>query len=140
MNAEEMQRYEVAPSAIWNTLLMMGAGGYDVMERIKGWSAIPAWGKNGWDLGSWPLVIIFWGNRPAKDGNPPTFDIAYYVEGDVTTYKCPTAEIRNQITDTLAFFHWKAQEERWVKDYQTEGDLPPELRGPFSFERMEEAS
>jgi len=56
----------------------------------------------------------------------------------VTTYKCPTLEVRNQITDTLAFFHWKAREESWVEGYESVDALPPELRGPFSWERLEE--
>jgi len=153
MNKNEMQRYEVEPSALWNRLLMTGYSGYDTIEAVegKGWHAIPSWGERGWDLGSWPLVIIFCGNHRIKDDparlDPTkfvqtlhwgdnqvpqvTYDIAYYCEGDIVTYKCPTQKIRSQIIDTLAFFHWKAQEESWVAGIESVDQLPPDMRGPY---------
>ena len=38
-----------------------GAGdGYDWMETLENtaWSILPNWGKDGWDAGAWPLIIV----------------------------------------------------------------------------------
>ena len=131
MTNEEMKQYEAEPSAFWQSVWILGDG-YSVIERAieKGWHVVSSWGALGWDLGSWPLVIMFF--RNTKDGK---FDLIYYCEGDVTLYSCPTREIRERITDELAFFHWKAQDESWVKGYETVDQLPPELRGPYSEDR-----
>lgn len=124
----EFEQYQVTPEA-----LLSGAwiyGGYEAMEFItqtNQWYAVPSWGKSGWDLGSWPLVMVFF--RECKG----TFDVATYCEGDISQYACPTPEIRNAITDDIAFFHWK-----WVAGYETVEQLPPELRGPYG--KMRKAS
>jgi len=89
------------------------------------WRAIPSWGRDGYDLGSWPLVIVFVRNLDGR------FDVIEYVEGDVAMYSCPTADIRKAIIDELAFFHWKHQGEDWVKDYESVDQLPGELKGPY---------
>jgi hypothetical protein len=47
----------------------MGLGesgdGYDRMDSVmdRGWHAVSAWGRDGWDLGDWPLVMYFVRNR-----------------------------------------------------------------------------
>jgi hypothetical protein len=37
-----------------------GGDGYDWMDRVhrSRWAPIPSWGRDGWDLGDWPLVIV----------------------------------------------------------------------------------
>ena len=103
--------------------------GYDVMEAVTdhGWNSVDAWGKPGWNLGSWPLVIVF---VRRQNG---IFQVAEYVEGDVTVYSCPNKWIRQQIIDGLAFFHWKHQDEEWMKAYDSIDKVPldSELRGPY---------
>ncbi len=123
---DELKQYEQDPGAFWKSASMLGDG-YDVLERAqkRGWHLIGSWGKSGYDLGSHPYVMIYHANQ---DG---IFYLVYYVEGDVTMYACPTKEIREQVTDELAFFHWKHQEESWVEGYETSADLPEELRGPY---------
>ncbi|SRR5258708_30207809 len=124
---DELNQYLKEPGAFWKSLPMRGVDGYDTIELAdqRGWKAIPHWGKDGYNLGSWPLVIIFFRDRKEY------FDVIEYVEGDVTMWSCPTKELRQEITDGLAFFHWKHQDEHWVKDYTSVDQLPDDLRGPY---------
>jgi len=46
-------------------------------------------------------------------------------------WSCPTKEIRQQVTDELAFFHWKFSNKEWVWDYTSVDELPDELKGPY---------
>lgn len=107
---------------------MRGDDGYDRIEAAspQRWYAIPGWGRDGWELGSWPLVVIF--HRNTADG----FELAENVEGDVTAYRFPTRELRDQATDALAYFHWRHTHEPWVAGIERFDDLPAELRGPYS--------
>ena len=131
-------RYRVQPEAFWSHARMRGDDGYDIMEpaRAMCWNAIPSWGRNGWDLGSWPYVVVY--HRRAVDG----WQIAYYVEGDLTVYSYPSRELRDAATDCLAFWHWKHEEEDWVADIDSVDVAPDHLRGAFSSRRLdaEEAS
>jgi hypothetical protein len=123
---EELKQYEVKATGFWESTWMFGDG-YDVMEiaESKGWRAIAGWGRDGWDLGSWPYVIVFFRDREGF------FDVIVYVEGDVTMYACPTKEIRQAITNETAFFYWKKRDEEWVRAYKSVDELPEELRGPY---------
>ncbi len=123
----ELAKYEVDPDGFWKMAQFSGGDGYDTMgvaERRK-WHAVPVWGSRGWDLGSWPLVIVYVRNRPGS------FDVAEYVEGDITCWSCPTEETRNAIIDELAFFHWKMTDKPWVENYNSLEELPDELKGPY---------
>jgi hypothetical protein len=59
--------YRVTPEPFWALAQARGKDGYDRIERAvaHGWRAVPGWGRDGWDLGSWPLVVIFHGESPA---------------------------------------------------------------------------
>jgi hypothetical protein len=136
---EHFDTYKVEPTGFWQATWMIG-GGYDVMEVADAhkWAAISAWGKNGWDLGSWPLVVIYFRNTKIKGEETITYDLAYNVEGDVTMWRFPTKELRNTCTDELAFWHWKWAEEDWVKGIESAEQMPDFLRGPFSWKRADE--
>jgi len=125
---EQANAYIVEPDALWEQAYVFGDG-YDVMEAAEeqGWKALSSWGKDGWDLGSWPLVIVFVRNVAGK------FAIVEYVEGDVTQWSCPSKLMQQQIIDGLAFFHWKHSDQAWVKDYESIDEVPldAELRGPY---------
>jgi hypothetical protein len=122
---EELNRSRVTPDSFWQNSWRFGDG-YNAMAHAerRRWHAIPSWGRDGYDLGSWPYVIVFFRNRE------DTVDVVEYVEGDSTQWSCPTREIRQAITDELAFFHWKHNDEEWVKGYDSVDQLPDELRGP----------
>jgi hypothetical protein len=123
---DELNQYEKEPEPFWQDTWRYGDG-YDVMEaaEAQGWRAISSWGKDGYALGSWPYAIIFFRRKDEE------YQLIYYVEGDVTMYACPTKELRQAITDELAFFHSCHQEADWVQGYTSVEQLPPELRGPY---------
>lgn len=124
---EELKQYQVEPDKFWKALPMLGGDGYDDMDSAGkfGFRAIDGWGKDGYTLGSWPLIIIFFREREGK------FDVVEYVEGDVNMWSCPTEAIREEITNELAFFHWKFKGREWVKNYDSVEQLPEELKGPY---------
>ncbi len=124
---DELNQYKAEPGRFWEALPMLGGDGYDDMDMAQkfDWQPIGGWGQDGYNLGSWPLVIIFFREREGR------FEVVEYVEGDVTMWSCPTEEIRQQVTDELAFFHWKFRDEEWVKDYTSVDELPDELKGPY---------
>ena len=132
---DALNQYKVDPGNFWKGLLMLGGDGYDDMELAEkhGWKPISAWGKEGWNLGSWPLVIVFF--RNLKKGDENFYQVIEYVEGDVTMWSCPTKELRQQVIDELAFFHWKFSNKEWVNDYTSVDELPDELRGPYGRQR-----
>lgn len=127
MKQEEMQKYEVKADSFW-AMAFWGYDGYDMMEIAakKGWYAIAGWGKQGWDLGSWPLVIVF--KKRIKDVEN-CYLVAVYVEGDVTQYATPDIETRNALIDETAFFYWKHADREWVKGYDSVESFPD--RGPY---------
>jgi len=125
-------QYRVAPEPFWQLAQIHGEDGYDRIEMAQthGWRAVPSWGLEGWDLGTWPLVVIFHGQ--SADG----FELAYDVEGDVTVYRYPTRELRDAATDCLAFWHWKHDGEDWVDGVESIDAAPNRLRGSFSQKRL----
>lgn len=131
---EELNQYRAEPDdAFWRGAQLYGDNGYRVIEIAEkhGWRALPVWGRGGgWDLGSWPYVIIFHRSRPHE----MTFEVVEYVEGDVTLWRCPSPEVREQVTDELAFWHWKYRGEDWVEGIEHVEDMPAHLRGPFRWE------
>jgi hypothetical protein len=159
MTAEQLladKRWRVENDPRFEIERARGGDGYDVMEAVGGgdpggadvqfgvpkpppirqpsfkWRAVAAWGRDGWDLGSWPLVVIYWREPRAEE-----FDMAYYVEGDVTTYRFDSSLKREVATDGLAFFHWKhAALGPGVEQYGSAEELPRELRGPYSHARL----
>lgn len=93
--------------------------GYDFIDTAGkcGWHAVPGWGEDGWDLGAWPLVIIF-----VRFADAP-YGCMRYTEGDLDVWTFgPTAEGRTALSakvDEWALEHWR----RYPDDSP---DLPPE--------------
>lgn len=109
-----------------------GDDGHDRMAfgRSQGWTPIPAWGLNGWNLGGWPLVVVY---------HRGDTELAVDVEGDIDTYQFSTKEERDRKTDEIAFFHWQAHEVEWVRGIDSQEQMPDRLRGPFSWRRLKAA-
>jgi hypothetical protein len=59
--------------------------GYDWMAEAlpAGWYAESAWGRDGWNLGAWPLVIV----ALYIDEEREHYAVATYVEGDVDVHR-----------------------------------------------------
>ena len=124
-------RHQVDPEPFWAIAHGSGADGYDTMDAAtaRGWTAVASWGQDGWDLGTWPYVILFTRTKAGR------WELAHYVEGDITTYAFPDQATRDTAIDGTAFWYWKAHERSWVADYQRAEQLPPRFRGPFGAER-----
>ena len=107
-----------------------GDEGYDRREFASriGWDAIASWGLNGWDLGSWPYVVVYHRGET---------ELAVDVEGDIDIKEFATCEERDRRTDEIAFFYWKNDEEEWVNGIDSHEQMPPNLRGPFSWSRLD---
>ncbi|WP_460467426.1 hypothetical protein [Calidifontibacter terrae] len=56
--------------------------GYDWMDALDGWQVVPLWGRDGYDLGRWPLLILAVATVGLADS--PVYGVATYIEGDVT--------------------------------------------------------
>ena len=140
--------------------LRSGAG-YDDMElaEARKWHAVSGWGRDGWDLGDWPYVVIYtrtlttcaicganltdgsgdgdnghWQNCKDPVGR---FQVMQIVEGDHDAYAFTTAEDRDAAIDYM--FLWYAAGQRWAPlGYEDraaldagEFDVDPKWRGPF---------
>lgn len=94
----DLNAHRNTPEAFWGLCQAWGMDGYDVMEaaHTRGWHPLPAWGPQQHDLGSWPLVVIYARNRPEG------FDLAEYVEGDVTCWTFMSSPERHRGITELA--------------------------------------
>lgn len=89
----------------------LGDDGYDRLSASlrAGWRALPSWGRDGWDLGSWPLVVV-----TMREGHSPETGAAFYelrtdAEGDLTTYRFGPREDFRAAVDYLAAWYWIAE-------------------------------
>ncbi len=79
------------------------------------------------DLGDWPYVVVY---------HRGEIELALDVEGDIDIEKFPTREERDRSTDEIAFVYWKHRGEEWVEAIDSHEQMPPTLRGPFSWNRL----
>jgi hypothetical protein len=96
--------------------------------RSTGWQPVSSWGRDGWDLGNWPYVIVYHRGET---------ELAQDIEGDITIETLTTAEERDRKTDELAFLYWKNANEEWVQGIDSHEQMPDHLRGAFSWSRRE---
>ena len=116
--------------------------GYDQMEVLedrKGWHAVSSWGCDGWDLGSWPYVIVYV-KRTTDNRMLPR--LATNCEGDFDTYTFATIEDRNAAMDYLFGWYTLAEGSLGWFEGLPEGitredldagtaEIPPAYRGPY---------
>ena len=116
-----------------------GYGDMEVAER-SGWSSIAGWGRDGWDLGDWPYVVISERYRNGK------YEMRQTVEGDTTVYRFDNAEDAHAAIDYL--FLWYGCDSHVGREagltYESRealdaGELTVDerFRGPFSWARNE---
>jgi hypothetical protein len=114
------------PDSVWDT-------GYDWIGALShGWYVVPAWGRSGWDLGSWPLVIV------AHYDRANCYGLAVYVEGDLDVSAYPTRQARDEATDRRAAEWWRYFGDGPDDLPDSDDDLQPHHRGPFSRRRLDE--
>ena len=117
----------ILPQSVWDH-------GYEYMELAErhGWSAIGSWGKDGWDLGAWPYVIIFYRARSESTGN--AWGIGQYVEGDLETKYYETRAAFIEAIDRMAYSHWQFNADQAPPNLPEKfEDLPEEYRGMPQF-------
>lgn len=110
--------------------------GYSDMEAEagRGWRVVAGWGRDGWDMGEWPYVMVY--TRESKPGQTAEFELMQVVEGDRTQYSFGTEADRSAAMDYL--FLWYAAGERWApltgeqREQLDKGELTfdPKWRGP----------
>lgn len=106
--------------------------GYDWIGALSGgWHEVPAWGRGGWDLGSWPLVVV------AHYDSPDGYGMAVYIEGDVEVTAYPTRAERDQATDRHAACWWRYFEDGPDDLPDSDDQLAPHHRGPYSRTRTQ---
>lgn len=111
--------------------------GYDWMAALpSGWHEISGWGLDGWDLGSWPYVIVCsYNNR--SDG---VFAMATYTEGDIDIRAFDNPDERDAAIDEVAVWHWRHGMAEGPEDLPPEGEpLAEHHRGVFSWNRLDAA-
>lgn len=135
--------------------------GYDDMELAisEGWSAISGWGRDGWDLGDWPYVVISVRNVGVTDivkdnercTSASRYQMRQTVEGDTTVYDFASKADRDAAIDCLFVWYGFGQDyDSWAIEGLTSDKrealdagtlrVPAQFRGPFSWKRAEEES
>lgn len=120
--------------------------GYDDMDVAagQGWSAISGWGRDGYDLGEWPYVVISVRDRAVTPADVARrgarFEMRQTVEGDTTVYAFRVPEDRAAAIDYLFVWYGIGRDyEEWAvlgvtsREGLDAGTLrvPVELRGPY---------
>lgn len=104
--------------------------GYDWIERLpRGWHVVASWGEDGWDLGSWPYVVI------AVFASSTEWAHAVYVEGDISVH---THESQGELVaaiDEVAEFYWRTGQYSSPDDLPEGKGLLPRHRGPYGRKR-----
>ena len=114
--------------------------GYDdmVVANGRGWQEHSGWGRDGYDLGDWPFVIVF----------TKGLELLTTCEGDHTYYAFTSADDLEAAIDYLFVWYGMGREyAEWAiegltydkRDALDAGLLrvPEHLRGPFSWARLE---
>ena len=109
----------------------------------RGWRDVSGWGRDGWNLGDWPYVMVYFreaGDKGSLFVPGRRFELMTVCEGDHTMYAFESAEDRDAATDYL--FLWYAAGERWAPltwEQRAELDagtlvVDEKFRGPYRTE------
>lgn len=111
--------------------------GYDWIEQLpRGWHVEPSWGRDGWDLGAWPLVVV----ALLVDEEHDRYAVATYTEGDVTVDRYQSRGALNAAVNEIAEFHWRLGQSLGPDDLPEGSGLLAKHCGPYSQERYERES
>jgi hypothetical protein len=77
--------------------------GYDWMDQLSdGWYAVSSWGRDGWDCGNWPYIIMaHYDNETQR-----LFGMVVYTEGDLDIKEFSTRQERHRATDEWCIWYW----------------------------------
>jgi hypothetical protein len=108
--------------------------GYEWMEQLPpGWHAEPSWGRDGWDLGAWPLVVA----ALFVDEERGRYAVATYTEGDVTINRYRSRGALHAAVNEIAEFHWRLGQSLGPSDLPDGRGLLAKHCGPYSEARCE---
>jgi hypothetical protein len=108
-------------------------GGYDWMEHLpRGWHVEPSWGRDGWDLGAWPLIVV----ALFVDEKADRYAVATYTEGDVEVKRYQSRGALYVAVNGIAEFHWRMEQSLGPTDLSEGQGLQAKHCGPFSWERL----
>ncbi len=111
-----------------------GSGWEWIEEGLpEGWHVEPSWGRNGWDLGAWPLIAV----ALFIDEDRDQYAVATYTEGDVTVSRYQSRGALYVAVNEIAEFHWRLGQSRGPSDLPEGKGLLAKHCGPFSEERHE---
>ncbi len=133
---------DAALAVLLPTIPARGFGdGYDWMDGLNAtpWASIAVWGRDGWDMGQWPYVIVATCNALGEkvEGEPRAraYGVLTYVEGDVDIYVFNDHADRIAKLDEIAQWYWRRSND--VPQAVEIGPLEPELFGSFSWARCD---
>jgi hypothetical protein len=104
-------------------------GGYEWMEEglPEGWYVEPMWGRDGWNLGSWPYVIV----ALFIDDEHERYAVTTYVEGDINVKRYKSRGALYVAVNEIAEFHWRLGQSRGPRDLPNGSGLLPHHTGPY---------
>lgn len=130
----------------------------DVAAHSK-WRAVAGWGRDGWDLGDWPYVVVSVREHDSRECDPicahagdtgtdfcRRFEMRQTVEGDTDVYAFETEADRNAAIDYLFVWYGIGRDyDEWATAGLTSREaldagtlrIPAEFRGPFSWARCD---
>jgi hypothetical protein len=105
-------------------------GGYEWMEEglPEGWYVEPMWGRDGWNLGSWPYVIV----ALFIDDERERYAVTTYVEGDINVRRYKSRGALYVAVNEIAEWHWRFGQSRGPRALPGGGGLLPHHSGPYS--------
>jgi hypothetical protein len=104
-------------------------GGYEWMEAglPEGWHAEPVWGRDGWNLGTWPYVVVALYVDDAHD----RYAVTTYVEGDINVKRYKSRGALYVAVNQIAEFHWRLGQSRGPRDLPEGEGLLAHHTGPY---------
>lgn len=129
----KLEEHVIGNDPFWELARVQGDG-YDRAEYMRRyhWLGVASWGRDGWDLGDWPYVMVF------VNATTPSmlhgWQFVINVEGDTTTYRFDTQAERNEGIDQWALAEWRYHRPSWFDEVQR--TRPDDLKGPFSWARL----
>jgi hypothetical protein len=113
---------------------LSSGSGYGWIERLSsGWHAEPSWGRDGWDLGAWPLVVV----ALFVDEDRGRYAAATYTESDVTVNRYRSRSALHAAVNDIAEFHWRLGQSLGPGDLPEGHGLLAKHCGPYSEARRE---
>ncbi len=105
-------------------------GGYEWMDEglPEGWHVEPMWGRDGWNLGSWPYVVV----ALFIDDEHDRYAVTTYVEGDINVRRYKSRGALYVAVNDIAEFHWRLGQSRGPRDLPEGRGLLAHHTGPYS--------